>query len=589
MPLSVVGAAVLAEGFKLSMLEAMEYLKKRSSSFNIENKLNVENVFGKALNVEMVKTIWQIDKTVNLNEFYHPSKIIIDEKHITVETISTFPEESKVVIEGIAGQGKSILLRYLSGKELKFGDRIPLFIELRKITPKNSITGLIVKAISDLEIKVDTSNLDLIYSSRKFILLLDAFDEIPSDQIVDTLSYIESLCSQYHYLQIIITSRPNFDIQKSNAFNVYKLLSINVNDFRPLLNKFFKEKENNEVDQIMKSIHSNQSGVIGFVTTPLLLTLLAITYKGSGHIPESPHEFYDNIFSLLINRHDSTKPGFKRETKSQLNENDLEKLFCAFCFYCMHIGKSSLTQTEAIECVSKAKRYTGIVNFSENYFITDCVKNTCLIVKDGFDFHFIHKSIMEFHAAKFIRQSEIGLKAKFYSAALLAHYNYVEELKYLHEIDHYYFTKLYLVPSYENFFKSIEGLEGSHSLVIDYIGQHQLTIRSDRTDRSDRFDDRFDDRLVVGVEHCKIEGGIGGLTQDLMHLIAMPLFDADFSHVTLSSKNQVKSAKEALNFDHICKTLNKTLDDWLSEKKTIYLTLQGQIKAKEDAINSIEF
>ena len=100
--------------------EAVEYLKRKIPSLKIA-KANINDAYLKASNVENVKTIWQVDKNINLNDFYYPSKILVSGNKVLVDSLTSFPPNGKVVIQGIAGQGKSILLRYLVGKELKHG------------------------------------------------------------------------------------------------------------------------------------------------------------------------------------------------------------------------------------------------------------------------------------------------------------------------------------------------------------------------------------------------------------------------------------------------------------------------------------
>ncbi|EJC6985518.1 NACHT domain-containing protein [Vibrio alginolyticus] len=449
-----------AEGFKLSLSNLFESIKKKSNEFTKIN-LNTESAYRNAIQVEKVKTIWQIDKSVNLNNFYYPSKIVINDKDQNIRSLSDFPQEIKCVIQGTAGQGKSIFLRYLTGTELKSGKRIPLFIELRKISSNKNIEQLILDALSDLGIKSEIQQLDIVLSSGKISLLLDAFDEIPEENIKDTITYLESISLKHHHLQIIVSSRPNSDIQKSNSFDTYKLSPISKADFRPMLEKFFDEDK--DINEIVSSINKSNSNIDQLITTPLLLTLLTITYKGYNKIPESPHEFYEGLFPLLVHRHDATKPGFSRSYSSKLNENQLEKLFHAFSFYCMLSQKVSLTRNEAILKVGKASSATGIFPAFESSFIRDCVKNTCLMVEEGLDYHFIHKSIREYHAARYIKDSDIELKEKFYSTCLINYHKYTEEIKYLKEIDSNSFQKLFLAPALAKVLEYFEwdGMEAS--------------------------------------------------------------------------------------------------------------------------------
>ncbi|BEJ50352.1 NACHT domain-containing protein [Aeromonas dhakensis] len=438
---------ILSESFKLTLTEAINFFKSQSSSFKKLDKINFIDSYAKAANVENVKTFWQIDKSVNLNEFYYPSKIKVEDNIICVNSLSIFPENGKIVIQGTAGQGKSILLRYLAGARLKEGLTVPIFIELMKVTEKTSIQSIIVSAINDLGFNIEEKDLSLFFSSGKFTLLCDAFDEIPETCLRDTLTYIESICSKHRNQQIIISSRPGADIQKISYFSVYDLEPLQQSDFKPILMKFFNNNEAT-VHQIMKSLHENSSEIAKLITTPLLLTLLSVTYKTYTKIPSQLHEFYENIFHLLINRHDSTKPGFRREYKSGLNEKQMEELFCSFCFYCTIEDKTSLSRQEALAIIKKSIQFSRVTPSSEFSFLSDCIKNTCLLLEEGFRYHYIHKSIREYHASRFISLSPIELKEKFYAIAKDSSYRYKVELDFLKVIDEHYYQKYYLLPAY---------------------------------------------------------------------------------------------------------------------------------------------
>ncbi|WAF75808.1 NACHT domain-containing protein [Aeromonas dhakensis] len=445
---------VLSETFKIIMKDVVERLKLKSSTYKRLSNINVHEAYMKATNVENVKTIWQVDRSVNLNEFYCPSRIRVEYKTICVDSLAVFPENSRVVIQGTAGQGKSILLRHLAGLTLKKGPVIPIFIELRKISERTPIETLLIGALSELGITIEVKDLDAILESERITILLDAFDEIPESCVKDTLFYIDSICSKYQKLQILVTSRPSAEIQKVSYFSVYNLEPLQATDFRPMLLKFF-EGDESTVHQIMKALHENDGQIVNLIKTPLLLTLLAITYKTYHKIPAQLHEFYENIFHVLVNRHDATKPGFRREYKSGLNERQLEELFCAFCFYSMIEDKGSLSRQDAINVIRRATGFLGVMPISENSFISDCIKNTCLLLEEGFNYHFIHKSIREYHAAKFISISPMELKDKFYTMAMLSYHRYRVELDFLKIIDEHYFNKFFLLPVYHEIFNDL--------------------------------------------------------------------------------------------------------------------------------------
>lgn len=435
--------------FKNLLTDVYKLIKNKASLLKKLKNLNAENAFLSASNVEKVKTIWQVDKEVCLHEFFYPTSIINEYKKIPVTGLDTFPENGKIVIQGTAGQGKSVLLRYIAGTELRKGNVLPIFIELRKISDRKSLTDLVLDNLSELGLDIDNLELNALLSTGKCVLILDAFDEVPESEVQSVISTMESWSNQHHNLCIVVSSRANAEIQKSAYFRVYNISELEVSDFEPLLNKLFSNS-NGKVQEILKAIHSSDNEIIEVLKTPLLLTLLVIVYKSHNDIPNNLAEFYESLFHILCFRHDSTKPGFKREFSTQLPESKLSKLFDAFCFTCMKGKLSSLTREEALDFTSEAFTLCQITDIENEFFLKDITKVTCLLVEEGFRYHFIHKSIREFHAACYIKNSTEALKIKFYSHAINNTASYRQELSFLCYLDEYMYKKYFLIPHIQN-------------------------------------------------------------------------------------------------------------------------------------------
>jgi len=563
--------AVVGEGFKLTLNELFQFLKKKSSTFAKFKGIDVENAYLKASKVEEVKTIWQVDKVVNLNEFYYPSKMRLESNRVEINSLNDFPENGKIVIQGTAGQGKSILFRYLTGAELRHGESIPIFIELRKITERNNIEDLIINSLSNLGVECDSSSLRYVYESNKCALVLDAFDEVKKDLVQDVISYLEDLCSKYHNMQIIISSRPNSDIQCVTFFKVFDLCPLVPSDFSGILKKFFHNDKSIKADEILKAIHNNKSGIASLITTPLLLTLLTITYKSYHRIPEKLHEFYDNLFYLLVNRHDSTKPGFVREFKSGLNENQLEELFCAFCFYCIIDKKDTLTHGSAISLIKKAKYMVGLDNISEDCFLDDTKSNTCLIVEEGFEYHFIHKSIKEYHAASFIAKSPVALKEKFYNLAKSDPRQFLQEISYLENIDGYYCDTLFFIPVYEKLFSSFRYENGSISVANQACNSIYVGVKDGNLHTISWRGNIFSGNMYFSF------------IEELLPIFSDGIIREEYA----SGEFKMSACKlyEA-GFEGI---VAKCIEKYLSDKFGEYKEINERIKRQEQAINEIDF
>ena len=224
--------------FQNVVTDLYELAKDRTSrklkKWNAENK--IRELYKNIAEVRKVKTIWQVDKPVDLMEFYCDSHVKIDGSRRVVRSLEDFGSKENLLIEGIAGQGKSIFLRYLCATELARGEYIPLFVELRHIDESQSLEDRILTAFRGLGLEVDENLCDTLMESGKVLLLLDAFDEIPEDLKNSVLVDIQDLATTKKNLQIVLTSRPHETARVSTSFNIVELDDLREKEYAQVSN-----------------------------------------------------------------------------------------------------------------------------------------------------------------------------------------------------------------------------------------------------------------------------------------------------------------------------------------------------------------
>lgn len=415
----------------------------------------VANSIGK---ITHVKTLWNIEKEVSLYSFYYPSSLEFPEgMRKPVSALKELGTLQNFIIQGTAGQGKSILLRYLCGQELRpdlSSNRLPIFIELRRIRSNHSLKDLLFDSLKKYGFKNVTEDIfDALLKSGKFILLCDAFDEIEPSLVQATLNDIESLSELYDSaLQIIVTTRPNSDIQHSASFRLTKIVPLSAQNQLPFLKKVCTEK--GQAEALHEVILKSPADVKGLLTTPLMLTLLVTLYKSIQTVPDTVPRFYEELFDVLFYRHDHSKPGFRRKRFTNLDDSNIKSLFSAFCFY-VRLNRLSVISLEQLEtCCALASKATGL-HIDPRKFKDEIVKTVCLMQEEGFEFSFIHKSVAEYYSAAFVSKSSDEFARKFYGKFgdgwLKA--EWALELRFLSLIDQYRFSKyfqLHWIAAFEN-------------------------------------------------------------------------------------------------------------------------------------------
>ncbi|MEN2750249.1 NACHT domain-containing protein [Psychrobacter sp. FBL11] len=451
----------LADELKEPTKKVFGWLFEKGKNKYDDHKLDqaLSNLSDRIVRVTKVKTIYKGDDSIDLQGFYVPTRI--EDINTSIDFVTDISRQS-IVLQGTVGQGKSIFMRYLTFQEARQGQRIPLFYELRRLDDNDTLINALSKQINNWITEFEESDFDRVAKTGELVLFLDGFDEVPHDKVKKLLNEIEEWCERYPNMQIIVSSRPDADIQRSNYLKVFKLSEYRFYEQSLLIDKLVEESESNKL--LKQAIKDSNTEIQDLLKTPLMVTLFVMNYRGSLEIPTNQHEFYKNLFTILISRHDKTKPGFKRESNSGLNEVQLQEVFEEFCFITFSMDILVFDDGKAIEVLKECLENQNIRD-NPRMVLYDLSKNVCLILKDGFDYTFIHKSIQEFYYASFIH-NQPEMKIEFYKDCSYEFVNGKHNiLKFLESMDTYYFYKYLALPVFDVYIKYFNFDESQNKLI----------------------------------------------------------------------------------------------------------------------------
>ncbi|HDM8194168.1 TPA: NACHT domain-containing protein [Vibrio harveyi] len=455
------------EGVALDIVNAASgALKdKLAEAFAIERlKVFRENI----QRISFVKTILNPDSIKRLDDIYFDKTVAYDSCHF--ELFSQF-RRPHVLIEGGPGQGKSLFLRKLCLNEAKGSSLIPIFIEFRNLKFEQSLRVELIEAINELGVSLDSSMFDFVAKSKKVVLFLDGFDEIPNGSRRKIARELENIGRAYPDLKMLISSRPDAGMGGSYYFTKIKI------DPMPLaIQKEFIEHIY-ECPHQCRSINDilDSSTFLSEVTvSPLLLTLFAITYNSRQFKPDSLSEFYSLIFPTMLYRHDRMKVGFERERKSKLTDFQMQKVFDSLSFLSLQDNNTRFSAYEFSSYLEKVIKIERLEENLEDFLITDISDITALIVKDGYDdYSYTHKSIQEYFAAVFINRLPEEKKSAFYDMIVNKQYEFTKwqnSLAFLETVDHRNYLKYFLIP----FKKKLLSLTEKNLVKMTYAQVMQL-------------------------------------------------------------------------------------------------------------------
>jgi len=549
------------------------------------------------MRIEKVKTIWSTEDDVSLKKFYYPSMLDIDDNNEAIHSIYNLPD-GNLVVEGIVGQGKSIFMRYLACSLLNSEKitKIPALLELRNISSKRNLPTIIDSFLKTSGISGGDETFSYLASSGKLVLLLDGFDEIPEECVTDTIVELDTIQTKYPELKIIVSSRPQSSIQNLVGFRVIKLVPLTDEDYDPFVKKLIPStvKRTEVVDALLAC----PEHIKGIISTPLMLTLVIVVYQTEKEIPLSLADFFDKLFGIVFTKHDKLKAGFNRQHYSGLPERRLRQLFDAFCFMAVQTGGGrSLTRRQFNFAFDNALKYVPECKCDIELFRKDITKVACLLIEEGLDLTtFLHKSILDYHAAAFVRELPDVRADAFYKAAAEKYRRWQQVLSFLNVIDRSRHSSMYYLKTmetpYSELVNAIEGIDDSKllSYIITTHGNPILGVLSDHLvswGPANTSKNELDGRLFSNLLNGVMETLLAAHNSQIMEAFAISGSNMDSDSKVMHIP--LKTILETLNLDKVrenLKTLEQEIRDNIVDARAAISAEHNKESAFEDILET---
>ncbi len=450
---------VIAEFIKLNLDDFLDtgkgVLKGTKESIKLKLRTgyssylkNITERYGKS------KSFFIRDEPQELSSFYVPvgiqsSKILIKAANLK----AILDHNPKSIISGTAGSGKSILLKHLLLNAIKNKKQVPVFLELRDNNIEEcSLFHHINETFCSFGLDLETKFIEKAFSAGQFILLLDGLDEVKTERRDVIVKEIDSLIKEYPRTSVILTTRPDNLTNELQTFSVYNILPLSKEQSISLVKKL-------QADEQIKTkfIHDLKEGLFekhsSFLSNPLLLTIMLLTYGYSTDIPNKLSVFYNQAFEALFQRHDTMKGAYKRVRETSLDIQDFSKILSVFCIQTYDDRKIQFSRQEALNYLDKAKELVSI-KFESQDFFNDLLLSVCILIEDGLFITFSHRSFQEFFSALFITNSDSSMKLRLlnkYQSEIIDDNVY----KLCYELDSDFIEYDIIHPFLENLFSQI--------------------------------------------------------------------------------------------------------------------------------------
>jgi NACHT domain len=358
-----------------------------------------------------------------IEDIYIPLTLSGHEQFYMEDSVKFIKCNPRSVIVDHAGMGKSTLAKKIVFDLSKKGNYVPFLFEMRSFEKEYDFINHIYRFARAISHK----NSNIINS---IFVVFDGIDEIVIDGRESVIHSIHEFLENTNF-SCLITSRNSFemtsmDVNKNNDYigheawlkkakwnriSVFHMLPLKKSELLTLLDKF---GESTAIRKLKQSLSDPQNtDILKYLERPLFVALLYRAYEFEGRIPSKPHLFYESVFNSLFSHHDLSKADdYKHPRKADLDSAQLHKILRCFAILCIYKGfKIEFSETEFSIMLGEV-RDKVTTPFNVDHLSNDLLMAVPLMIKIGNNVNWIHKSMLEYFAARYINDDTGNDKPK---------------------------------------------------------------------------------------------------------------------------------------------------------------------------------
>lgn len=258
----------------------------------------------------------------------------------------TILQETPVVpllLVGESGIGKTSLLQQILLDQARAcckhdSDIVPVLVKLGHYSHSRSVLELILNALVSKGVDVSPDRLVSLLRKGRFIILLDAFDEVFEPGIPELERELQLLINDYSQNKIIITTR-RFRLPMITPVRRYEVQPLS----REKIEAFAQMYLGSDSEAFLEEI--TRRGLAKPASNTLLLTLLVLLYLREGELPRSRGQILQAVVGR-VHEWDQHKP---KRFSSPLPWKEREELLARLAFSTLSSGKSYVLDNHSVE------------------------------------------------------------------------------------------------------------------------------------------------------------------------------------------------------------------------------------------------
>lgn len=364
------------------------------------------------LKYSKAKSFFIRNEPVDLYSYYVPTGIKCGQKLIAAPSFRNCVDASnRIVICGSGGSGKSVLMRHLFLDCIRDKAFAPILIELRDLNAEQTaLDDFINHTLETFGFNTSGDYVKRAKQAGHFCFFFDGYDEVNPGLRKKLIQQINSLSKKFPACPIFLSSRPDDVFNGIEEFSVFHMLPLDLVSALNLVKRLPFDQEIKEkfgADLAAGLFEKHES----FLSNPLLLSIMLLTYGENAEIPTKLSIFYNQAYEALFQRHDANKSGYSRSRLTALDIQDFSRVFSLFALQTYEKRLFKIPRTQCLDFIEKSKNSLR-KDFKAEDYLGDLLSAACLLVEDGLEIAFSHRSFQEYFVALHISSAPPGVQNK---------------------------------------------------------------------------------------------------------------------------------------------------------------------------------
>ncbi|MCE3031574.1 NACHT domain-containing NTPase [Streptomyces sp. CMSTAAHL-2] len=217
--------------------------------------------------------------------------------------------DSRVLLRGDAGSGKTTLVQWLAVTAAREGGRVPYVLPLRTLTRTGSLPAPdgFLTAVS-CPLTPPEGWTERVLAAGRGLILVDGLDEIPAADRHRTRNWLRSLLTAHPGNHWLLTSRPTAvrpDWLAQEGFRELTLAPMRRSEVATFVHRWHEAARAPEFEAPLLDSLRTKRDLARLTTNPLMCGLIcALHRERRGYLPTGRKELYDAALTMLLARRD---------------------------------------------------------------------------------------------------------------------------------------------------------------------------------------------------------------------------------------------------------------------------------------------